>query len=209
TACHRRAGPVRSRIQQLRVGTVVLVVRDLRVVRKNDVADGNGWNRLRTQSGGMVSDHLRHSLVRNVHQKTDGFQRLKPKVPRDEAAAIRVDEVARDVFSQSERRMASQLPVAKARVVLGPLVCSDYPTAVQPIARQEPLGGQHAVGVRIVKTFGIPPFALVISLEPPYIAFTTISQCILFGIKYGLLAPHLIEAIHLIDGPIQTALESL
>jgi hypothetical protein len=86
---------------------VVFVVGDLRVVRKSNVADGNGGDSLRSQPSRKDSFHLRHRFVRNVNLKTHGLQRLKPKVSWDEAVTVCIDQVTGDVLSKSERRMAS------------------------------------------------------------------------------------------------------
>ena len=105
-----------------------------------------------------------------------------------------------------------------------PLWPSNMRDAATPVAKPRPLssasaersnaalrtlGSQHAVSVRVVKTLGVPSLAWIISLEPLYIAVTAISQRILFWIEGALLTPNLVQAIHLIDGPIQTALQAL
>src|SRR6202166_4848712 len=178
-------------------------------MRQIDVANRHCRYRLRTQPSSQISRHFRHGLIRNVHQKPNGLPWLQPEVARNETVPVRIDEVARYIFPQGKRRMPPQLPVAKTRVVLWSLVRPDYPAVVQSVAGQETLGSQHAVSVRVVKTLGVPSLAWIISLEPLYIAITAISQRILFWIECALLAPNLVQAIQLVDGPIQTALQAL
>src|SRR4051812_17116586 len=109
-------------------------------MRQIDVTNGHCRDRLRTQPGSEISRHLRHGLIRDVHQKADGLPWLQPEVPRDETVPVRIDEVARYVFPQGKRGMPPQLPVPKTRVVLWSLVRPDYPAVVQSVAGQETLG---------------------------------------------------------------------
>src|ERR1019366_3640799 len=106
-------------------------------MRQIDIADRHCRNRLRTQPGGQVSRHLRHRLIRNIHQKANGLPWLQPEVARDETVPVRIDQVARYVFPQGERRMPPQLPVAEAWIVLWRLVRANYPAIVQSVAGQE------------------------------------------------------------------------
>src|ERR1035438_8620740 len=105
--------------------------------------------------------------------------------------------------------MPSEFPIPETRVVLRRLVRPDYPAVVQSVAGQETFGSQHAIGVRVVKALSFPSFARIISLEPLHVSVTAISQRILFRIERPLLASNLIEAIHLVNRPLQTSLQAL
>src|ERR1039458_2008958 len=167
-------------------------------MRQTDVTDRHCRHRLRTQTRGQVTHHLRHSLIRNIHHEANRLPRLQAEVTRDKTVPIRVDQIARYIFPQGERRMPAQFPIAEAWVVLGRLMRANYPAVVQSVARQKTLGSQHAVRVRIVEALGIPSLARIISLEALHIPITAISQRILFRVERALSSSNLIEAIHLV-----------
>jgi hypothetical protein len=147
----------------------VLLIGDVGPVRQLNVAHGHCREGCSPEVAGSVASarDFRRRFAFHIDIKERRLLWLKLEVPRDEAIAVRIDEVARDVLSKRHSWRTRQDEVAAARLPARQLCHRPNGSTLESVARQEPFCSEHAVRLDIVVAFGIAPAPCILPLHAP------------------------------------------
>src|SRR5438874_1890752 len=118
--------------------------------------------------------------------------------------SVRVDQVAGHVLPESKSCAPPQFPIPHLVCISRRVMCPHYKAGVEPVPRQEALGGEHRVRIGVVISFSLSATSGFYALQAFDQSVAAFPKRVFLWIQRTPPSPFAVQPIKLVEGPLKT-----